>query len=87
MNSDSQDASPGFLKAFEELEDPRTRNCPHPLNELLLVALGGVTSGARWAPRRLVWNATVTSPGLAAQFAHGLRPGQGWPQATRRAWP
>ena len=26
-------------------------------------------------------------PVLDAQFAHGLRPGQGWPQATRRAWP
>lgn len=62
MNSDSQDGSPGFLKAFEELEDPRTRNCPHPLNELLLVALGGVTSGAddwvsvvKWARLKVDW--------------------------------
>lgn len=46
MNGDSQDGSPGFLKAFEEWEDRRTRNCPLLLNELLLMALCGVTSGA-----------------------------------------
>ena len=53
---------PGFLQAFEELEDPRTRNCPHPLNELLLVASGGVTSGAddwvsvvKWARLKVDW--------------------------------
>ena len=62
MNNDSQDVPPGFLKAFEELEDPRTRNCPQPLNELLLVALGGVTSGAddwvsvvKWARLKVDW--------------------------------
>ena len=62
MNRENQDARPGFLKAFEELEDPRSRNCPHPLNELLLVALGGVTSGAddwvsvvKWARLKVDW--------------------------------
>ena len=51
-----------FLKAFEELEDPRIRNCPHPLNELLLVALGVVTSGAddwvsvvKWVRLKVDW--------------------------------
>ena len=27
------------MEAFEKLEDPQSRNCPHPLNVLLLVAL------------------------------------------------
>ena len=62
MNRENQDARLGFLEAFEELEDPRSRNCPHPLNELLLVALGGVTSGAddwvsvvKWARLKVDW--------------------------------
>ena len=62
MNRENQDARLGFLEAFEELEDPRSRHCPHPLNELLLVALGGVTSGAddwvsvvKWARLKVDW--------------------------------
>lgn len=34
------------MRFFEGLEDPRTRACPHRLDELLLVALCGVMSGA-----------------------------------------
>lgn len=62
MNRENRNARVGFLEAFEELEDPRSRNCPHPLNELLLVALGGVTSGAddwvsvvKWARLKVDW--------------------------------
>jgi predicted transposase YbfD/YdcC len=52
----------GFLQAFEELEDPRTRSCPHRLDELLLVALCAITSGAdswmsvvHWGRMKLDW--------------------------------
>ena len=52
----------GFLKVFEDLEDPRSRSCAHPLNELLLVALSAITSGAddwvsvvKWANLKLEW--------------------------------
>ena len=45
MNRENRDARLGFLEAFEELKEPRSHNCPHPLDELLLVALGGVTAG------------------------------------------
>lgn len=47
---------------FEDLEDPRSRHCAHPLNELLLVALSAITSGAddwvsvvKWARLKLEW--------------------------------
>ena len=40
------DAKPGFPQAFEGLEDPLSRACPHRLDELLLVALCAITSGA-----------------------------------------
>jgi predicted transposase YbfD/YdcC len=56
------DAKPGFLQAFEGLEDPRSRACPHRLDELLLVALCAVTSGAdswvtvvEWGAMKLDW--------------------------------
>lgn len=52
----------GFLEAFEDLEDPRSRRCEHPLEELLLVALCAVTSGAdswvsvvSWAVLKADW--------------------------------
>lgn len=51
-----------MLQAFEALEDPRRRRCTYPLQELLLVALSAVTSGAddwvsavEWAPLKLDW--------------------------------
>ena len=57
-----RDDDKGFLSAFEELEDPRSRTCPYPLQELLLVALCAVTSGAddwvsvaRWGRLKLDW--------------------------------
>ena len=36
----------GFLHAFEAREDPWSRTCPHPLDELVLVALCAITSSA-----------------------------------------
>ena len=52
----------GFLKAFKELEGPRTRTCPHWLDELLMVALCAITSGADgwvsvvdWGRLKLEW--------------------------------
>ena len=63
----------GFLKAFEELEDPRTRTCPHRLDELLLVALCAITSGADgwvsvedWGSLKLEWLRRFLP------FAHGI---------------
>jgi hypothetical protein len=51
-----------MLQAFEALEDPRSRQCTYPLQELLLVALSAVTSGAddwvsvvEWAQLKLLW--------------------------------
>jgi predicted transposase YbfD/YdcC len=52
----------GILNALEDLEDPRTRTCPHRLDELLLVALCATTSGAdnwvevvSWGNLQLKW--------------------------------
>ncbi len=52
----------GFLEAFEDLEDPRSRRCEHPLEELLLVALCAVTGRAdswvsvvSWAVLKADW--------------------------------
>lgn len=36
----------GLFEAFGELEDPRSRECPHPLNEILFVALCATLCGA-----------------------------------------
>ena len=62
MEQGQEDARPGFLQAFEGLEDPRSRACPHPLDELLLVALCAITSGAEswvtvveWGCMKLDW--------------------------------
>ncbi|MFV8602215.1 transposase family protein, partial [Ralstonia pseudosolanacearum] len=46
MSQPKQPASPDFLEAFADLPDPRSRNCPYPLEDLLFIALCGVTSGA-----------------------------------------
>ena len=62
MEHGQQDAKPGFLQAFEDLEDPRSRACPHRLDELLLAALCAITSGADswvtvvdWGRMKLDW--------------------------------
>ena len=62
MEQGQEDAKPGFLQAFEGLEDPRSRACPHRLDELLLVALCAITSGAEswvtvveWGRMKLDW--------------------------------
>ena len=50
------------LEAFAELNDPRGRECAYPLDELLLVALCAITSGAEgwvsvadWGRIKLTW--------------------------------
>ena len=52
----------GILEAFSELTDPRWRACEHPLEELLLVAICGITGSAEswvevalWGNERLDW--------------------------------
>ena len=62
MEQVQEDTKPGFLQAFEGLEDPRSRACPHPLDELLLVVLCAITSGAEswvtvveWGSMKLDW--------------------------------
>ena len=62
MEHGQEDAKPGFLQAFEGLQDPRSRACPHQLDELLLVALCAITSGAEswvtvveWGCMKLDW--------------------------------
>jgi predicted transposase YbfD/YdcC len=52
----------GFLAAFSDLADPRCRQCPYPLSELLLVAICAITSGAEgwvavveWGQEKLSW--------------------------------
>ena len=51
-----------ILEAFEELDDPRSRVCPHPLDEILLLALCAIISGAeswvavsRWGNLKIAW--------------------------------
>ena len=62
MEHGQEDAKLGFLQAFEGLEDPRSRVCPHRLDELLLAALCAITSGADswvtvvdWGRMKLDW--------------------------------
>jgi predicted transposase YbfD/YdcC len=62
MEHGHEGTQPGFLQAFDELEDPRSRACPHRLDELLLVALCAITSGADswvtvvdWGRMKLDW--------------------------------
>ena len=62
MEHGQEGTKPGFLQAFEGLEDPRSRACAHRLDELLLVALCAITSGADswvtvvdWGRMKLDW--------------------------------
>jgi len=62
MEHRHEGTQPGFLQAFDELEDPRSRACAHRLDELLLVALCAITSGADswvtvvdWGRMKLDW--------------------------------
>jgi hypothetical protein len=52
----------GLFEAFEGLEDPRSRECSHPLVEILFVALCATLSGAesfsgmaQWGRCKLDW--------------------------------
>lgn len=53
---------PHFIEALAELDDPRSRSCPFPLDELMFAALCGVSSGADswvsvtdWAELQIDW--------------------------------
>ena len=55
-------ASPALLDHFDDLVDPRTRQCPHALDELLLTAISAILSGADtwvsvalWGQAKLHW--------------------------------
>ena len=55
-------ASISILEAFEELTDPRMRECVHQLDELLLAAICAIISGAEswtsvveWSEMKLDW--------------------------------
>ena len=55
-------ASPALLDHFDDLVDPRTRVCPHALDELLLTAISAILSGAvtwvsvaLWGRAKLDW--------------------------------
>lgn len=60
--SDAGAVTAGFLEAFSSLSDPRSRKCAYPLDELLLVALCAITSGAEtwvevadWGEHKIEW--------------------------------
>ena len=62
MKTEYDCSSAEVLQAFAELPDPRSRTCAYPLDELLLVALSAITSGAEdwvnvveWAQLKLDW--------------------------------
>ncbi len=62
MKEPAGSKKPEVLEAFSEIEDPRCRMCPYPLEELLLVGLCGVMSGAEgwvevamWGRMKLDW--------------------------------
>lgn len=62
VQSDTSAATAHFLEAFSTLSDPRSRRCAYPLDELLLVALCAITSGAEtwvevadWGEHKLEW--------------------------------
>lgn len=55
-------ASPALLDHFDDLVDPRTRQCPYTLDELLLTAVSAILSGADtwvsvalWGRAKLDW--------------------------------
>lgn len=57
-----EEGKKSLLEAFGVLIDPRVRECPHPLDELLLVAICAITSGAegwvavaQWGRIKLDW--------------------------------
>ncbi|WP_232287793.1 ISAs1 family transposase [Verminephrobacter eiseniae] len=57
-----EDTPISLLTAFDDLPDPRRRECPHRLDELLLAAICGVISGAeswtsvvQWSQTKLDW--------------------------------
>jgi predicted transposase YbfD/YdcC len=61
MGTEKQ-AGKKLLESIVELKDPRSRSCAHPLDELLLVALCAITSGAdswvsvvKWAVLKVDW--------------------------------
>lgn len=62
MQEKGEGKNRSLLEAFDGLEDPRTRECAHRLDELLLVALCAITSGADswvsvvgWAKLKVEW--------------------------------
>ena len=46
MEQEQEDPKLGFLQALEGPQKLRSRTCAYPLDELLLVALCAITSGA-----------------------------------------
>lgn len=57
-----EEGKESVLEAFAALSDPRGRECAHRLDELLLVAICGITSGAEgwvavaeWGTVKLAW--------------------------------
>jgi predicted transposase YbfD/YdcC len=48
-------ASRALLDHFDDLVDPRTRECPHALDELLLTAISALLSVALWGRAKLDW--------------------------------
>ena len=62
MTQEARTQNASLFSIFEDMEDPRSRCCPHPLDELLLVAVSAITSGAddwvsvaKWARLKLEW--------------------------------
>jgi predicted transposase YbfD/YdcC len=62
MTRDEDGGNAQVLQAFADIQDPRRRSCPYPLDELLLVALAAITSGAddwvsvvKWGQSKLDW--------------------------------
>lgn len=62
MAQERGEGNKSCLEAFDGLQDPRTRECAHRLDELLLAALCAITSGAdswvsvaSWARLKLEW--------------------------------
>ena len=56
-----------LLEAFDELRDPRVRDCAYQLDELLLAAICAVISGAEswtsvveWSEMKLDWRVSRT---------------------------
>lgn len=54
-HTDAQESGNGLLDAFSELTDPRCRECQYALDELLLVAIFAITSGAEGWIALVAW--------------------------------